>query len=160
MQINGITVSQPQPEIVVLPFNGTKLVIKAQYIPADELKKLDELLPEPKPPMISKVINDKPQPEVPDFKDKKYQEKIEAYHLTRMAWIYIESLRATESLEWDTVDMEDPSTWANWSTDLENTGLPNSYIIRISQLVADAQGWNPERIEEATKNFLAGAPVE
>jgi len=160
MKINGISVKQPKPEIVVLPFNGGQLVIKARYVTVEELEELGKILSEPEPPSISKVVDGKQQPAQPDFTDKKYIEAMEAYHLRRMAWIYIKSLEATEGLEWDTVVMKDPTTWENWSKDLETTGLLNSYIIKISQLVADAQGWNPGRIEEATQNFLASLPVE
>jgi len=160
MKINGITVSQPKPEVMVLPFGGAELVIHARYIPAEELEELDKLLIKPEAPVITRVKDGKKQAPAPDTADKAYQSAMDLYHQKRMSWVYIRSLDATEGIEWDTVKIEDPETWNNWTTDLESSGLPNSYIIRISQLVSDAQGWNPERIEEATKNFLALAQVE
>ena len=67
MKINGITVTQPKPEVIVFPFNGGQLVIQARYVNVEELEELDKILEEPKPPSISKVVNGKQLPPVPCF---------------------------------------------------------------------------------------------
>ena len=161
MKINGITVTTPKPSVLVLPHNGRDLIIKARYVTNQELDELDKILPEPKPPTKQVVdSNGKLGPAIPDLTNEKYQEQLTKYHSQRMAWVYIKSLEATENMEWDTVNINDPETWENWHTDLERSGLPASYTIHISRLVTDTQGWNSERIDEATQNFLALAPVE
>ena len=71
------------------------------------------LCPEPTPP--GKLTK---EGYVPDIKDEGYRHHFGSYSKRRMAYIVVNSLLPSE-IEWDTVVLDDPSTWANWEEDLK-----------------------------------------
>ena len=52
------------------------------------------------------------------------------YQKRRMAYIVVHSLEPSQ-IEWDTVQLDNPSTWANWETDLKNGGLSQMECNRV-----------------------------
>ena len=67
----------------------------------------------------------------------------------------LQSLRATDGLEWETVNYSDPTTWYAYKVELEKSGLTTADTSRIMSLVISANGLDQKKIDEATKAFLA-----
>jgi hypothetical protein len=149
MKINGRKIG-PSIETVVIPREGEDFVFRAQAVL--DYSEFDTNNPEPKPPEAlmpggeRKLIYDNP----------KYQERVGEWAESKTHWMILKSLQATEGLEWETVKMEDPSTWPNYQEEMKTSGLSPAEINTIVQTVITANGLNQQKIDEALERFLAG----
>jgi hypothetical protein len=149
MKINGLTVTKPEPKVLVIPLGDQKYVLHAQYV--ENTKEFDEFYPEPLAPEEIKADGTRFR----DFNDKTYREKIDKRIRAKYDWFYIKSLEATEGLEWDTVDMTNPETFNNWRKDLLDAGMPVTFMARIIDMVNEVNGFDVSKLDEATESFLA-----
>lgn len=154
MKIHGKEITKPSVEVIVIPRKDGDLVFKAE--PVLDFTRFDELCPRPLPPDITRP-GEEP---VPDYEDSKYLKKIEEYAKKRMAWMFITSLSATKGLEWDTINLSDSETWLNYEKELENSGLTVIEYSKLIEVVTKANGLNQDKIDEATKRFLASQGQE
>ena len=134
---------------LVLEREGNKpLVFKAGAI--TDMSEFDRLCPEPVPPDMLKRGE-----KVPNYKDKGYLLAVSQQSGKRMNYIILTSLKATENLEWSTVDYGDPSTWENWRKECLEAGISLFEVNRIVALVIDANGLNDQLLDAAKASFLA-----
>ena len=153
MKINGKIIEGPKPEVIVIPKGEDEYVFKA--MPILDYEDFDKLCPVPLPP--EKVLKGG---EVQlDINDKEYSKKLTEWSKQKLSWMTLTSLSATEGLEWDTVDMSDPTTWENYTTELKSS-FTDAEIQMIVSTVFTACGLNQDKIDEATKRFLAGQGQE
>ncbi len=148
MKINGLIIEGPRPEVIVIPKNGVEYVFKAA--PVLSFKPFEDMCPVPNPPEIIKKGGAKSY----DFEDKTYNDAIIEWAGRKNSWMILESLKATEGLEWDEVKEGDPETWSNYRTELAKC-FTDPEIVQIINIVHIACGLNQEKIEEATARFLA-----
>ena len=153
MKVNGKKVSSMSPIYVVIPKGDDEFVFKA--VPVLDYTDFEKLCPVPQPPEIIRPGGVKSY----DVEDKEYSQAIMEYSTRKFAWMVITSLRATDGLEWDTVDYAKPETWDNYEADLKQT-FTNAEIAKILNTAHEACGLNQDKIEEATKRFLAGLAEE
>jgi len=149
MQINGKVVQAPSEEVVVIPRGEENIVFKAKAVL--DFEAFEKLNPMPEPPEILypggvKSLN---------VEDEGYQKKIDEWAQSKTDWMILKSLEATEGLTWDTVDKSDPQTWGNYRSELASVFTPGE-VAKIIEAVMLACGLIQERIDEATKRFLAG----
>jgi hypothetical protein len=149
MKINGQVITKPEDEVVVIPRRSGDLVFKARAVDFSDFMKL---CPAPQAPTMivkggGKSLN---------VEDKEYKKALSVWATQRTNWMIIKSLQATEGFEWETVKMDEPSTWGNFQQELEDSGLTALEINAVVQIVLDACGLNQKKIDEATKRFLAG----
>lgn len=112
----------------------------------------EKLCPPPEPP-VSK------RPGGASFKNVEhptYKMAVSKWNVDRTFWIIIESLKATEGLEWETVNPADSTTWANFSTELETAGFNWKEINMIREAVWKANALDDDHLEAAKQRFLAG----
>lgn len=152
MKINGVVVTKPSEEVLILPRGDQDLVFRAQALP--DLDEFDKLCPEPKPP--GKLTKDG---FVPLLDDPGYRQIKANHDKQRMGFIVIHSL-APSNIEWDAVDPDNPATWAMWQDELKAAGLNYVEINRVAQLVLDANSLNQAKIDEAHAAFVRGKVVE
>ena len=153
MKLNGKTITGPKPEVIVIPKGSDEFVFKA--IPVLSYDEFDKLCPTPLPPEKILPGGEKQL----DITDKDYNEKLTDWASKKNAWMVITSLSATEGIEWDTIEMDDPETWNNYIKELQQAFTDNECNL-IYNLVLCACGLNQEKIDEATKRFLAGQAQE
>ena len=153
MKINGKIIEGPKPEVIVIPKGADEYVFKA--MPILDYEDFDKLCPVPLPP--EKVL--KGGEVQHDTNDKEYTTKLTEWAVKKNAWMTITSLSATEGLEWETVDLSDPETWSGYIKELGKS-FTDSECNLIYSLVLTACGLNQEKIDEATKRFLAGQGQE
>lgn len=157
MKLFGEVINQPSVEVVVIPRNGKEFVFKAAAVL--DYEAFLALCPPPMPPEIVKPGGARSR----DVEDKDYKDAVDLWATHKINWTFIQSLKATEGLEWDTISASDPSTWGNINTELLGAGFTPGEINRIFECVTIACGLNQRKIDEATKRFLAGPatrPVE
>lgn len=140
--------------IVTIPIpRGTNpedaIIFKAQAVL--DMDGFEKLCPIPMPPVSKKPGGKKVQ----NVESPAYKAEVALYAARRTHYIVLKSLEATPDLEWETVKIEDASTWGNFQQELLEAGFCEQELIRIYQGVMTANGMNNELIEEARKSFLA-----
>lgn len=150
MKINGRKLDKPQIEVCVIPRRDGDLIFKAQ--PIVDFTDFVALCPMPIPPTVIRKGGEKGQ----DVEDPAYKEALNTWAKQRTDWMILKSLAATDDLEWETVKLNDPSTWGNYAKEFETSGLNPAEVNSIINIVVDACGLNQKKIDEATKRFLAG----
>lgn len=149
MKLNGKRVQGPNVEVIVLPRGqGDDLVFKAQAVL--DIAPFEKLCPRPVPPEVIR----KGGIRVSNVEDAGYRAELQEYGKLKMAWMLIESLRATEGLEWETVRYEDSSTWLNYERELRDSGLGEAEITRLITGMMSANALNEDRIAEARERFF------
>lgn len=151
MKIHGKKIQGPNVEIVVLPRGGgPDIVFKAAAVMDTE--SFDRLCPRPTPP--KKLLKGNVQ--VEDVEDDTYKAELAAHGRKRLAWLLITSLRATEGLEWETVDYGNADTWLNYESELRDAGISTQEVNYILEKVLEANCLSQARLDEARARFLAG----
>lgn len=151
----GQKVAGPNVEYIVIP-RGDKsdVVFKAQAVL--DTKPFEEMVKAPKPGkkmLPGGVVRE-------DLDDPVYKDSLEVFANLRYSWIVINSLKATEGLEWETVNFDDPATWNNWETELKEAGFSRTEIQYVQLGVANANALNQEKIDEARNRFLLSVQPE
>lgn len=147
MRIGGIAVEGPTEEVLVLPRGEQVLVIRAKAINLDDF---DALCPEPKPP--GKLTKDG---WIPDVDNENYKSIVNTHNEKRIAYLVVKALEPSE-IEWDTVQIDNPRTWTNYTSDFKAAGLTTIEINRIVQCVMQANSLDENKLEQARKVFLLG----
>lgn len=149
MKLNGKT---PTKNVVtlVLPRNeGGDIVLKAQAL--TDLSEFERLCPQPVPPKI----RTKKSGLIDNYEDDGYKIAIQQRSDQQYAFIMIKSLEATEGLVWETIQLGDPTTYANWTKELGEAGFSVWELGRIKTTVLEANSLNESKLEAARESFLA-----
>lgn len=155
MKIGGQKVSADNIYEVFVPTGeSTGIMFKCKAV--RNMDEFEKRFPPPEPKKIYKPGSQSPEL---DLEDKAYVKAMEEYAELKHNYFYLESLSATEGLEWETVNMDEPSTWGNFWKELEDT-FNNIIAQKILQGVQRANSLDPKYIEEARKRFLAGTSTQ
>jgi hypothetical protein len=140
-----------QPEIVEGKPTGRKVPffveITVQAV-VDE-SAVAKLLPQPTPPIRIMSSGQK----VAVFDDPKFKDAIDAWATKKANWISLVSLQATENLEWETVDMNNPDTWGNFREELTQAGFTQAEQNKIQLAINQVNGLTPDNMEAALQSF-------
>jgi hypothetical protein len=148
MKIHGKVIKSCE-EVVVIPRADGNIVFRARLV--SEFNDYNTLFPPPNPPQILRPGGER----ISDISDKEYIDARTKWAENKSNWLILKSLEATEGLEWETVDMTNPNTWANYRKELESSGFSVIEITRIIMITINANGLNQTKIDEATAAFLA-----
>jgi hypothetical protein len=150
MKYKGKTVKGRNQEIIPIPRKDGDIIFIAEAI--QDWEEFEKFLAPPKPPIKFKPGGVK----VENLQDKKYLEAIETFNEQRTEYLIAASLMATPDLEWEKVQMDDPSTWKNVTKELKEADFSELEIGRIRQGVMRANSLDEGMIEEARERFLLG----
>lgn len=153
MRINGRTLSVNE-EILVLPRADADIVIKARGISSS--LGFDEIC---KPPVAPEVIA-KDMSRFRNVEDPTFKAAVEQYSNNKTHWLILESLKATDGLEWEKVKPGEPSTWCLWEQELKDSGFSETEVLRITHLVMSANSLDDGKLNAARKRFLASAAAQ
>lgn len=150
MKIGGIDPrTMPTEVILVLPRGEEEIVFRARGVP--DYVEFNKLCPEPVPPKVNK-------PKVgwvDNVQEPGYRDMMKTYGLKRFAWIVINSLAPSE-IEWETVELDNPSTWLGWEDEMRKSGFSQVESNRIQSLVMEANCLDEGKLDQARENFLRG----
>ncbi len=96
---------------------------------------------------------------VADTEDPDYKAALAGYLKRRIAYIVVHSLLPSQ-IEWDTVRLDSPATWANWESDLKTAGLSDVECNRVLGLVLEANCLDEAKLKKAREVFLQGTPKD
>ena len=137
----------------MLPRVGGEIVFKARGI--NDMDEFNRLCPEPQPPTLLTGDGKKKT----DDKDKDYLAECEEYGRRKWGYIVVKSLEPS-NIEWDTVKLEVPSTWANWDSELRANGITSVECNRVFSLALAANSLDERKLNKAREVFLRGRPAE
>lgn len=154
MKING----QSTKTNAIFPEPGKPLTFRrgngfiAFYAqPVWDLEEFDALMP---PPVNTKYRYTKDGKEL-DPNAPEYKEALAAYVTARWGYVVLKSLEPSKELgvEWETVSLDDPTTWANVETELkEALGLYE--FAKVMQLVDEANAIDSTKLEANAESFF------
>jgi hypothetical protein len=153
MKIAGIDPKTLCNEVLlVLPRAEQNIVFRARGL--KDMEEFQAKCPLPKPP--GKFTKDG---WVAEENDPTYQQVMAEWGKKRLGYIVTRSLEPS-NIEWDTVKLDDPRTWANWETDLIDGGLTQIEANRVLALVMEANSLDEAKLSKARELFLRGqAPM-
>ncbi len=148
MKIKGAKIEGPNREIVVIPRGmADDIVFVADAIL--DMTPFEQMCPLPLPPKRKIKGTD-----IPNLKDPAFLQHVDDHATKRMAWMVLTSLEGTEGLEWETVDISDPSTWVNFRTEMQSSGFSDVEINRVVGCVMSVNALSEGKIEAARERFL------
>ncbi len=151
MKVGGVDPKTlPVEEVLVLPRGDQRIVFRATGV--GSMEAFNKYCPEPVPP--KKLTRDGA---VADTDEPGYKAAVEGFQRRRMAYIVVHSLTPSQ-IEWDTVQLDNPSTWANWEADLKSAGLSDVECGRVLSLVLEANCLDEAKLKKARDLFLRGTP--
>lgn len=148
MRMKGQKLGSPNEEIIPIPRGtGDDIIFIARAI--QDMTPFEKLCPPPKPPMRKIGADD-----IPNLKDPNYLKQVNAFAEKKMSWMYLTSLEATEGLEWDKVDVTDPSTWHLFRSEMHEAGFSDIEIDRVMAGVVSVNALSDVKIDAARERFL------
>ena len=154
MRIKNVNLDEVNVEVCVIPRKSGNIVFKCQAV--TDYTTFNELCPEPKPPQIIHAKNNRVEL---DLNNPAYIKEVEKWSQLKTGYMYKESLKATEGLEWDNVKDGDPDSWGNVLIELEQIKLTDFERNRLIDTIHRANGLSQELLEEAEEDFLASQAV-
>ncbi len=155
MKVNGKTIDRPNEVLLVLPRSDGDLVFKFRAVVDDSM--FEKLCPEPKPPRTKDIKTGEVRFNI---EDEDYKRAINDWASRQTHWQFLQSISATEGLEWETVKADDPGTWQNWRTEMVKAGFAIGEMNAIWAHFVRANSLSSDMIEEARKRFLASQEVK
>lgn len=149
MKIQGKKIEGANEVVIVIPRGSSSdIILKARAIL--DITPFEEICPPPEPP--KKMLPG--GREVKNLKDPNFLKQLDAYSIKRLSWIVLTSLEATEGLEWEKVDLSDPTTWNNFQEEMKEAGFSNVEVNRIVEECIEVNALNEDKIQEARERFL------
>jgi len=149
MKIQGKKIEGANEVIIVIPRgSNADIVLKAQAVL--DMDPFDSMCPPPEPPRKT-LPGGK---EVKNLKDASYLKSLDNHAVKRLNWIVLTSLEATEGIEWEKIDLSDPTTWNNFEEEMKEAGFSNVEVNRIVAACIEVNALNEEKIQEARERFL------
>lgn len=150
MKYKGKEVKGRNRVIIPIPRPDGPIIFIAEGI--KDWSEFDKLVAMPEPPEVLKPGGTRTK----NLKDPAYRKRLDEYAELKSHYTNIASLRATEELEWDTVDFNKPETWKNFIQELKDSDFTDIEIGRIVMGCAEANSLSEVMIDEARNSFLAG----
>jgi len=155
MKIKGLTIGEPKPRVTIIERGDVTHVFKLKAVTNTD--EFDKICPLPQPPKSMKpgglvTVN---------YESPEYKEALTKYYQLKTNWIVLQSISATEELQWDTVDLNKPDTWENYIKELGDAGLTQGEITHLITEINKANSFDSDRMDEALDRFIRGqeAPV-
>lgn len=148
MKVNGQAVS---PRVVTfhVPTNTGAVEFRFRALTSDD--KFEDVVKRPKPPVRTMPGNK----QMTDNTDINYLAALADWSGKMLEWQILQSMSATQGLEFDTVKMNDPESWKNWRKEMGDN-LGSRIVDHCLNAYVDANLLSEETLEEARKSFLAG----
>lgn len=147
MKIGGKLVT-PNEEVLILPRTlGDNIVIRAVAVDMDSF---EDMYPKPQLPkrIVRGGVEDNPD-------SPAYIEAITSWGDRRFEYMVLKSLEPSD-IEWETVKMDKPATWKNWTKELQEAGFATTECNRIINCVLTANSLNEAKLVAAREAFLRG----
>ena len=149
MKIQGKKIEGANEIVIVIPRSSSAdIILKARAVL--DMAPFEQICPPPEAP--KKMLPG--GRESINLKDPGFLKQMSNYSVKRLSWMVLTSLEATEGLEWDKVDMADPTTWNSFREELTEAGFSDVEVMRVVADCINVNALNEDKIEEARERFL------
>lgn len=148
MKFHGETLEGPSIKECLITYN--KKPMKFRFKAVLNYDEMNAICPEPE----ALYISGHPEGKTRDTDSPDYIAKREIWAQQRYEWMFLESISATEGLEWETVDRNDPATWANSKIELGKF-LTDVHIAILINTMLSVNTLTQDTMNEAEEHFLA-----
>ena len=149
MRIKGLDASKPNMEVCIFPRKEGNIVITAKAVLSYD--RFEELIKKPILDLVTLPSGEKES--TPEF-EQKFEVASAEYSAMRIGFMLFESLRDNECIEWDNISPDNPTSWKNIQSEIENLPLTIYEKTRLNDAINKANGISDELVEEAEKSFL------
>ena len=116
MKLHGEVLDIPNTKIIPIVRDTGNIILKAA--PVTSFDDFAQICPIPEPP-VRELPGGERKPMVDSTE---YKASLAARNRHMLDYMVIKSLEATDGLEWETVDLNDPDTFSNYETELRAAG--------------------------------------
>lgn len=148
MRYKGQQLKGPKIETLVIPRDDKDIVFQARAVM--DFSDYTNRFPMPEPP--EKIAPGGKRSKVTD--DPQFQENLKKWLEQKQAWMILKSLEASIDVQWDTVNMDDPTTFGNYWDELAEAGFNDMERLLIRNLALKANSVDEEKMEEARERFF------
>lgn len=149
MKVKGREFKNPHEVTVVIPRGDEPVAFKFRAVL--DYTAFEKLCPEPQPPFIRRPGQGEG---IRNVHDPEFLKKQSEYVKKKTAWMFLESISATEDLEWETVKKEDSNTWNLWSKELTDNKFSDAEMQRMFKGFLQANSLDEAYVEEARRSFF------
>lgn len=154
MKIGGQDAAGPKKGLIVIERSTARYVFHFTAVLDDS--EFEKLFPEPKPPRSWKK---EAGGVVDNVLDPTYLKAREKWAESKSDWYFLKSIEESK-IEWDSVKMDDPTTWGNWKKDFKAAGFSSNEIRAIENEFYKTNVVTEEMLNEARGRFLASQAME
>ena len=147
MRIKGKLIGAPKPRLCIIERGDEQYVFTINAVL--DYSKFDELCPTPKPPKVMKPGGEVSE----DPMNGTYLQKLQEYSENKTHWLLITALGETDGLTWEKVDLEDPSTWKEYLSELKEGGLTEGEVAYLINQVYQTNSLDETKMDEALERF-------
>lgn len=155
MKMPGLEAPEPSQRIVAFKRPGGKW-ISFTVRGVDRFDDFQKMCPLKKPSWSMDASGRKTY----NTNSPEYQKYLAAQNKKFDDWLLIESITEPSSIEWDTVDRNDPETFGNWETELIEKGISAGERRRITLAVEEVNNITDQSVQETMADFLSTAHAE
>ena len=149
MKINGQTLGEPEPRVIVFTRKGQDFVFKVK--PVYDFTEFDKICPEPV--QRTSLVHG-------PIVDDKYKKRVSDYYARKTEWAILQALSATDGLEWDTIVPDDPETWKNYEKELSDAGLTSGEMVYLIEQINAVNSVDEKVMEAARDRFIASQEAD
>lgn len=150
MKLNGIVFSAPIIKVLPIVRDTETYFFQCQAV--TDFDDFDRICPEPVPPC--KEVPGVGRVDMLD--DPEYKAQVAKRSLYFTDFLIIKSLEATPGLVWDTVDLNDITTYGNFRRELLEAHLTLVEVSTLIQTAMEANSLDEAKIDKAREDFLTG----
>ena len=149
MKYKGKQVEGRNTELLVLRRpNGETMAFKCEAVA--DYDEFEKICPTPKPPEVLKPGGVRER----NVKNPAFIKALEEWAGRKTDYTVLKSLQASPDIEWETVDMESPTTWENYRKEMADSGFTEIEIGRVLTTVGIANCMDDGMLEAAREDFL------
>lgn len=153
MKINGQKIEEVNRKVLTFKrSSGNDITLHVGAVLDDS--NFDAMCSPPEIPVKVKPGGEK----IPNPYDPDYKIALQAHNQLRTQWFFITSIMTTPGLEFETIKMDEPSTWGNLHKELNEAGFSKFEISQIVEAVLEVNGLTESRVEASRASFLPSQP--
>ena len=130
--------------------DSTSIDLTVRALTPEEEDELKELYKDPEPPVVTKRGGERSR----DFNDPTYKTKVQEVGRQRLNYYVIKGLTATEDLEFEDLDPDDPETFHLLDKELKEANITEAMFSKIIQAALEANQITDSAIKQAEQDFL------
>lgn len=153
IKIGNVTVDGPKKTLLVLPRQEGDVVFK--FIAVTDDDEFDKICPPPKAAITRRTDGSSYE----NVEDPKYKEQVKNRSDQRFEWFFLKSIEPS-AIEWQTVKMEDPYTYASWRKELGDAGFSIREVSIIHDKFLETNILTDKMLDEARQRFLASQQAD